>query len=327
MTLKVWLNFDKKKFWLIDKLKSAGFSVITDHVPYVDSASVIQVANTVDVVVCTGEQWSRDNLEQLTAPKLIVRYGAGTDTIDLSAATELGIPVANCPGVNAPSVAELALAHILNCLRAFSYSVSGPKEGVWPRYVVGNELDGKTVGLLGFGNIAKQLRRMLTGFRVRVLAYDSMVRPDEQKYNVVAVGNAEQLFRESDIISLHIPLNEETKQSINRKFFELMKPGAFLINTSRGALINESDLIEALQKGQLRGVGLDVTATEPPHMDSPLFTMDNVYVTTHMAAYTEEAELRMQNLVFDTIVSFFRGEVPPNILNKIVLTGEKKWKN
>ena len=116
------------------------------------------------------------------------------------------------------------MAHILNCLRAFCYSVSGPKEGVWPRYIVGNELDGKTVGLLGFGNIAKQLRRMLTGFKVRVLAYDSMMRPDEQKYNVVASESAEQLFRESDIVSLHIPLNKETKRSINRKFFELMKP-------------------------------------------------------------------------------------------------------
>lgn len=318
---KVWFNsvptFDCKV--LLDDLAAAGIETIVKKVSFTDRDAILEMANGVDAVVSAMERWDYDTLSGLeNKKKLIIRYGTGIDNIDLAAATALGVPVANCPGANAVPVAEIALAHILNCMRRLSYSITGPKEGVWPRHFMGNEIDGKTIGLLGFGNIAKHLRRMLSGFDCRVLAYDAFARPDEEKYNVTAADSMEQIFRESDIVSLHIPLNDETRKSINKHYFDMMKPGAYLINTCRGGVINEDDLVEALREGKLRGAGLDVMTAEPPSADCALFHMDNVFVSTHIAGSTAEAEERTQHMLAATIIAFLKGEIPFNIMNKQV---------
>lgn len=319
---RVWFNslptFNCKV--LLDDLAAAGIETIVKKVGNTDRDAILDMANSVDAVISALERWDYDTLSGLKNKKeLIIRYGTGIDNIDLAAATEIGVPIANCAGANAVPVAETALAHILNCMRRLSTSFTGPKEGVWPRNYTGNEIDGKTIGLLGFGNIAKQLRRMLSGFDCRILAYDAFVRPDEEKYNVIAADSMEQIFRESDIVSLHIPLNSETEKSINKYYFDMMKPDAYLINTCRGGVIDEDDLVEALRSGKLRGAGLDVLTAEPPAADCPLIHMDNVFVSTHLAGCTVEAEERTQHMLASTIVAYLKGEVPFNILNKQVL--------
>lgn len=320
---RAWLNFDPVKLdirTLVQDLEAGGVEPVAKKVDWLDREGILEMANSADAVVSAMERWDRETLAGLeNRKKLIIRYGTGIDNIDLAAATELGIPVANCAGANAAPVAEFALTHMLNCMRRLAWSASGPKEGVWPRLFQGNELDGKTVGLVGFGNIAKNLRRMLSGFDCRVLAFDAYARPDEKAYNVTAADSMEQIFRESDVISLHIPLNDETRKSINMKYFDMMKPSAYLVNTSRGGVIDEDDLAQALRAGKLRGAGLDVMAAEPPSMDSPLLHMDNVCVTTHMAASTYESEQRTQHMLAATIIAYLNGEVPRNILNKQVL--------
>ena len=322
MAKKAWLNFDTNKTdvnTLLCELKAGGIEPIAKTVEKNDREGILEMANQVDALVSAMERWDRETLSGLKNKKtLIIRYGTGIDNIDLAAATELGVPVANCAGANAVPVAELALTHILNCMRRLTYSASGPKEGVWPRVFQGNEIDGKTVGLVGFGNIAKNLRRMLSGFTCRVLAYDEYVRSDEEKFNVIAADSIEQIFRESDVISIHIPLTDETRKCINMRYFNVMKPTAYLVNTSRGGVIDEDDLAQALREGKLRGAGLDVMTAEPPSMDSPLLKMDNVTVTTHIAASSYESEQRTQHMLAATIIDYLNGKIPANILNKQV---------
>ena len=217
--------------------------------------------------------------------------------------------VANVPGANSAAVAELALLHILNLGRRFKTCIDDTKKGIWPCEITGNELDGKTVGLVGFGNIAKQLARMMSGFDVKILVYDSYARPDTSKYNVEAVDSMEELFSQSDIVSLHIPLNKETKGIIDKSLLSLMKPSAYLVNTCRGAVINEEDLIDILREKKIRGAGLDVLSIEPPSQDNPLLSMDNVFVTSHMGAETAESGQRSQKIMADTIEAFFQAKL------------------
>ncbi len=322
MNKRVWLNFPETfdSTTLVNDLKKQGIDTIIKRVDANDPNSILGMANQVDAVISSGERWDYDTLAALQNKKtLIIRYGAGIDNIDIAAATKLGIPIANCGGANASSVAELALIHMLNCLRRLSYSVSGPPNGIWPQSFLGNEIGGKTVGLIGFGNIAKNLRRMLSGFECSVLVYDAFCPPDEKLYNVSVAESIEQIFRECDIISLHLPLNEDTFQLINMDYFSIMKPTAYLVNTSRGAIINEKDLYIALQEGKLAGAGLDVMSVEPPPADAPLLHMPNVFVSTHMGASTYESEQRSQHVLAISIIDYLAGKVPNNILNKSVL--------
>ena len=319
---KVWINMVNSESFscntLLSLLADAGIEAISKVVDRYDQKAILRESDDVDAVVSSMENWDRNTLARLKNRKLIIRYGTGVDNIDLDAATQYGIPIANCPGANANPVAEIALMHILNCMRGFYYSATGPKNGIWPRSFMGNELDGKVVGLVGFGNIAKHLRRMLSGFDCKILVYDPYSSPDEAVYRVTVSKDLEQVFRQSDIVSLHIPMNNETRQLINYRYFSVMKPSAYLINTCRGGVIDENDLVTALRSGMLRGAGLDVLSKEPPALDCPLFSMENVTVTTHIAGSVLEAEERTQKMIAETITRYLRGEVPDNVLNKQV---------
>lgn len=319
---KVWFNNDPSFdcSTLVNGLAAAGIETIVKKIPFNDYDTVVEMANGVDAVVSSMERWNRETLSRLeNKKKLIIRYGTGIDNIDLAVATEPGVPIANCAGANAIPVAEVALMHMLNCMRRFAYSAAGARAGNWPCQFQGNEIDGKTIGFVGFGNIAKNVRRMLSGFDCRVLAYDAFMRPDEEKLNVTAVDSIEEIFRQCDIISLHIPLNDATRKSINMKYFDVMKPSAYLVNTARGGIIDEDDLVQALNEGKLRGAGLDVMTAEPPAPDHPLLHMDNVFITTHIAASSYESEQRTQRMLANTIIDFLDGKVPSNIMNKQVL--------
>lgn len=322
MSKKVWINLDPNKVdvsYLENRLKDMGFEVIYKLIYADDEQGTIEMGNKVDAVVSVFEQWNERTLPAVKGHlKFIQRYGAGTDNINKKVATEVGIPVANVPGANSAAVAEVALLHMLNLGRRFKTVIDESKKGVWPCAITGNELDSKTVGLVGFGNIAKQLTRMLAGFNVKIIVYDSYAKPDTSVYNVEPVDSMEKIFSRSDIVSLHVPLNNETRGIVNQRYFDLMKPSAYLVNTCRGAVVNEEDLIEALRQKKIRGAGLDVMAVEPPDLSNPLFSMDNVFITSHMGAETAESGLRSQKIMADTLEAYFEGKMPYNVLNKEV---------
>ena len=321
MSKTIWLNLDSEKVdvsYLFDFCRERGWTLLAKPIPTGDEALTVETARQADAVISTWEPWNERTLPQVKDKiRYIVRYGAGLDNIDIPAATKEGILVGNVPGANSPAVAEVALLHMLNIGRRFSHCTEGCRKGIWPSTITGNELDGKTVGLLGFGNIGKQLVRLLRGFEVNILVYDAFFPDqDDAKYGVTFVKDAERLYRESDILSLHVPLNGETRGMINKDVFRLMKPSAYLINTCRGPVVNETDLIEALRTGAIRGAGLDVLTEEPPQADNPLLSMDNVSVTSHMGAASLESEHRSQVIIGDCLADYFAGNIPYNVKNK-----------
>ena len=319
MKKKIWINLDETKVDItyLDKAFEE-YEFIKCPIDSNDEEKTIELGKECDAVISTWEPWNERTL-QAVKDKLhyIVRYGAGTDNIDIPEATKAGILVGNVPGANSAAVAETAMLHILNVGRRFAHTVEGVRKGIWPSTITGTELDGKTVGLLGFGHIGKQLVRMMKGFDVKVLVYDAYLKPEDVKdYDVTLLDSREELFSSSDIVSLHIPLTEETEGSINKSLYDLMKPGAYLVNTCRGGVINETDLIEALQSGKIAAAGLDVLCDEPPKADNPLLKMENVFITSHMGAASLESEHRSQVIIAECIKDYFAGNIPYNVKNK-----------
>ena len=318
----VWVNLDPRNVDLtpiVSRCEKAGYRCITKDIG-TDTAKAVEMALQADAIVSIGEQWNQDSLPQIAGSnRIIVRYGAGLDNVNVPLATQYGIPVANLPGMNSPAVAEIALLHILNLGRRFSYSIEGIKQGHWPYSMPGNELDGKVLGLIGFGNIARQLTRMVQGFSLKIMAYDNYLneagRAFAQEHNVTLTQSAEEIYLTADIVSLHIPYTPANRGIVNKDCFAIMKPTAYLVNTCRGGVICEKDLIDALRTGQIRGAGLDVLCEEPPSMDNPLLHMDNVFVSSHLGSLAVEAEERSQLLIADIIDEHFAGRIHRNVVN------------
>lgn len=326
---KIWINVDDTKVDISVLRKELGenFNVVADPVATTDKEGLLKRIEGCRAVISGLENWDADVIRQAEGKiGLIQKYGMGLDNINIGAATASGIAVANVIGANSAAVAEVALMHILNVLRRFTPCVSGVKKHIWPSTITGPELDGKTVGLLGFGNIAQNLARMLTGFRVDIVAYDPYVTTVPEGIRATLVESPEEVFAKGDIVSIHIPCTPETEGSVNGELISLMKPGSYLINTSRGRVIDESAVISALKSGQLAAVGLDVLYTEPPlenTMDMELIDMDNVFVTSHMGAESVESGVRSQVIMADTIKKFFGGEFTRFVVNQKDLTAEK----
>jgi D-3-phosphoglycerate dehydrogenase len=233
--------------------------------------------------------------------KVISRYGAGVDRVDVEAATKKGIRVTNTPGVNSVAVAELAMGLILSLARKIPLLDQSTKGGQWPRST-GMELANKTIGILGLGAIGKNLARYAQGFSMKVIAYDPYINEEYAKENNITVAIFEQVIEASDVISLHLPLNKDTKHLMNKEVIGKMKKGALLVNTSRGGLIDEEAAYEALKAGDLGGLGLDAFEVEPP-TNSPLFELDHVIVTPHTGAHTKEATEKMAELSIENLIN------------------------
>ncbi len=241
--------------------------------------------------------------------RVIARYGVGTSNVDLAAAEERGIVVTNTPGANANSVAELTVALILNLLRPIMAAAAETRQGGWPR-TKGQSLAGKTVGLIGLGAIGREVARRLAGFDCEVLAFD--VIPDEtfcQAHGVQIAGQAE-LLRQADIISLHLPVLPETRGMVNAAFLQQMKHGAYLINTSRGELVEEDALYDALQQGKLAGAALDAFSEEPPGAGNRLLQLPQVIPTPHMGAHTDGATNAMGRMALADCLAVLQGREP-----------------
>ncbi|MEG1525496.1 MAG: NAD(P)-dependent oxidoreductase [Clostridia bacterium] len=320
MKQRVWTNLydDLIAETLLNGLQQSGFEVVRKHVDKSDRAALLKtVAEGYDYVVASLEQWDSELIDAAGDQlKALVKYGTGINNFDIPYATQKGIAIANLAGQNAQTVAQLAMTHILSSLRGFDRACAYSRESRWKPHT-GMELDGKTVGLVGFGQIAQHLSRMLEGFWVSVIAYDVFENKDAlaKHQNVIFTNDLNELLEKSDVVSLHVPLLPETQGMMDCSRFARMKNGAILVNTSRGEIVNEPDLMEALRSGKLMAAGLDVMSAEPFDPNNPLLKMDNVSVTPHIGAASFESEERCQHLMVEIIKTFAEGQIHNRIIN------------
>lgn len=236
--------------------------------------------------------------------RVIGRAGIGVDNIDVAAATEHGIVVFNTPDANATTTAELALAHLLSLSRHLPQADRSVRRGEWkPGNFVGTELAEKTVGIVGFGTIGRIVARRCLAFRMRVLAFDPFVVPDVIRETGAEPADLDTLLASADYVTLHCPLNDATRNLLDASRLAKMKRGARLINCARGGLIDEAALLDALASGHLAGAALDVYGKEPPG-DSPLLRLDNVVMTPHLGASTQEAQQAVSVKIAEQIAAF-----------------------
>ncbi len=299
-----------------DALRQFGEVQVFDRTPPDDVAARAAGA----AIVLTNKTPMRaDVFRRLPDLKYIGVLATGYDVIDIGAAREHGVVVTNVPTYASASVAQFVFALLLELchnVRMHSDAVRGgewrrsPDWSFWKTPLM--ELAGKTMGIVGFGRIGRQTGKIADALGMRVLAYDTMRGPDPE-WQDFRWTSLEDLLRESDVVSLNLPLMPETRGVINRNTLSLMKPSGFLINTSRGPLVVDHDLPDALNSGRLGGAGLDVLSVEPPAEDNPLLTARNCLVTPHMAWATREARSRLMDMVVENVRCFLAGN-PQNVI-------------
>lgn len=258
--------------------------------------------------IITGtEPYDADMLSVCGDCKVITRLGVGIDNYDLKTMSEMGIQVGVIANNNA--VAEFALSLILATLKNLPRYHNGVQCGDWQRYPM-RELSGMTVGLVGFGRIGKRLVQLLKGFDVKILTYSLGLAPDKAKKNGAEEVTLAQLLSESDVVSLHLPATKDNYHMFSKSLFAQMKTGSFFINTSRGVLVDEAALYEALFSGHLAGAGLDVYEREPADPNSPLLMMNNVVLSPHVAAMTYEANYNAGITCAQSVLNVMNGGKP-----------------
>lgn len=299
-----------------DGIRKFGEVEIYDRSTREEVISRIQDA---DIVLTNKALVSREAIENARQLKFIAVMATGYNSVDIIAAKEMGIPVSNVPAYSTPSVAQIAITFMLtlaNHIPAYTQSV---QNGDWPRspdysYTLAPlmELQDKTLGIIGFGQIGQAVARIALAFGMKVIA--SHKHPERDRMEGVTFTSQDEVFEQADFISLHCPLNDQNREFLNSALIRKMKPSAFLINTSRGGLINENDLADALNNHVIAGAGLDVLSTEPPVANNPLLSAKNCLITPHIAWASKEARMRLMEMLNENIASFINGN-PHNVVN------------
>ena len=261
--------------------------------------------------------------------KVIGRTGVGYDSVDVKTATAHGIPVVITPGANNRSVAEHAVAMMFALSKNLVEAQQKMCKGNWEIRGAKKafELEGKTIGILGLGAIGRETAKICEGCGMKVAAYDPFLSKEQvEGYGAVYYENYEDLLKVSDVVSIHVPLTDETKNMISKKQLTEMKKTALIINCSRGGIINETDLVEALKAGEIAGAGTDVFCSEPPKTDDPLLNCPNLIVSPHSAAQTREAVIKMAQMCVKGCLAVAEGKKWPFVADKSVYDHEK-WKD
>lgn len=304
----------------LDTLKEAGAEVIFP--PNTDEQTLLKLVRDVEgIIIRANGRITKRLMEHASKLKVVGRHGIGVENIDVEAATNKGVYVVNAPRSNVESVAEHAVGMMICLSKRMLEADQALRNGTWSiRYsCIGRELAGKKLGLVGFGRIGQRIANIcFYGFGMHVLYYDP-VRYSQMGNRLKAkLVTLEQMLKEVDYLSLNVPLTPSTRHLVGEREIRMMKPQAFLINTSRGAVIDEEALILALQEKRIAGAGLDVFEIEPIGKHSPVFELSNVIVTPHMAAHTEEAMIAMSTVALD-VVRVLRGGRPRNPVNKPII--------
>ncbi len=278
---------------------------------------VLERVSSADILVTRSE--TNVDSEVLAAGaklKILARAAVGVGNIDLEEATKRGILVINCPGKNTNAAAEMTLTLMMAMLRNLCDAQAKVKSGGWDRHTfTGSEARGKTIGLVGLGNVGHRVAKFALGLDMKVLAYDPYISPEVFRRNgVEAIDSLSQLIQASDILSLHVPLNKETKGMITLEHLQSMRPGGYFINAARGGLVSESDLLTVLKSGHLAGAGIDTFESEP-HPFKELTQHPKVYCSPHIGASTHEAQEAIGETVYSEVCRAVRGEVVNHPVN------------
>lgn len=298
-----------------DGLKALGECTIYDRTAPED---VLERAKGAEAILTNKVAITADHMAALPDLKYIGVLATGYNIIDIAAAKERGIVVTNIPAYSTPSVAQMVFAHILNITNRVQHYTDEIREGKWTNsddFCFWDtpliELLGKKIGLIGLGQTGYNTARLAIGFGMKVWTYTSKSRlqlPPE-----IRKAELNQLFRECDIVSLHCPLTEATRNLVNAERLTMMKPTAIVINTARGPLVNEQDLADALNSGKIYAAGVDVLSTEPPRADNPLLKARNCFITPHIAWATSAARERLQTILLENMKAYLDGKPVNNV--------------
>lgn len=285
------------------------------------AADVITHCADAQVLLNQYAPLTREVVAALTQLKMIVRYGVGFDSVDVSAASEHGVMVVNIPDYGVQEVADHTLAMLLGIVRKVPQIDASVRAGVWNdnlfHPIMG--LHNKQVGLLGFGNIAREVAKRAQAFNMQVMAYDPFVPAEHFANHKVTSASWELVMQQSDIVCVHLPLNSDTKHFINAERLAMMKPTSYLINTARGGIVNSADLADALRHGRIAGAALDVLEQEPMPAEHPLRGIDKCIITCHVAWYSEDSLVRLQYYAGLEIARWCAGGMPKSIVNRSAL--------
>jgi len=290
---------------------------------YTAPDEVSEACRDADGILCNLAPMPQDVIESLERCKIISRYGVGYDNVDVKACTKKGIYVANVPDYCAEDVSDHALALLMGCIRKIARRDAQVREGRWN---VGSEdpvyrACGKTFAFLGFGTIGRCLFRKIKGLNFsRVLVYDPYLDKDSISSLGAVKVEMEEALKDADYISIHMPLNDKTRGIIDKTAFSIMKKSAILINTSRGPIVDEDALIDALKSGKINSAGLDVHKSEPLEEDNPLKIIENCILTDHMGWYSEESMAELKRKAAENIKDVISGSKPKYAVNTIILS-------
>lgn len=270
-----------------------------------------------DVVLFSDITIDRQVIDSLKNCKLIIRYGIGYDNVDAKYAAEKCIFVCNAPNYGVTDVAEHALSLLLSCAKRLTYMNDCVRNGLWDTSKMGasRRIAGKSIGFIGFGKIARCVCQRTNAFGLKALIYDPYVSTEVADSYSGELVTLEELLRRSDYVTLHLPLNEQTRHMMGAAQFALMKPDAVFVNTSRGGLVNEKELIDALEQGVIAGAGLDVFEDESGNIDPRILRMKQVTLTPHVAWNTLEGAAALHEEVTNNVLRFLDGSRPESIVN------------
>ncbi len=300
-----------------DLLASTGAEIVRERGPLPESR-MLELAGEFDAFLCGDDEITKAVIEKsLPRLKIIAKYGIGVDKIDVAYATEKQIPVSFCPGVNHTTVAEHVFMLLLALNKNLMAQANATAAGGWKR-MTGHEVMGKTIGIVGLGRIGKEVAIRAKAFGMDILGYDLYWPEDFAKeYGITRMDGVTQLLRESDIVSLHTNLTEETRDMICAASIRNMKDGATLINCGRGELTNSADIAAALESGKLGGYGADVLDQEPPPANHPLLGAKNCIITPHVGSRTYESVQRQAGMATENLVLLLKGQKPLAQVNNV----------
>ena len=323
----------KPKVYVTRKIPEVGIELLKkfcdvdyrDEVPPPSREELLDAVEDIDAIYCTlNEKIDEEVMDKAGKLKVIGTMSVGVDHIDVDHATSKGIYVVHTPGVLTETVADHAWALLLATARRIVEADRSIRNGEWkipwaPTMLLGYDVYGKTLGIIGIGRIGSAVARRAKGFNMKVLYYDIVRREDLEKELGIKYAELDELLRESDFVTLHVPLTPETKGLIKERELKLMKRTAILVNTSRGAVVDQKALTRALREGWIAGAGLDVFEKEPISVDDPLLKLDNVVLTPHIGSASHDTRNKMAEYVAEGIIKVLKGEKPDNLFNPDVI--------
>lgn len=286
-------------------------------------ALIEKAANVDALVTLLSDELDEELFEAAPNLKIVAQYAVGFDNIALQEAVKRGIYVTNTPGVLTETTADFAMALLLAVARRVVEANDRVKSGQWnvgwhPKMLLGRDVYGATLGIIGLGRIGSAVARRAQGFDMEVLYYNSSRKEHLEEEVGVTYAQLERLLQRSDFVSVHVPLKEETFHLIDEEKLKQMKSTAILVNNSRGAVIDERALYKALKNGWIAGAGLDVFEQEPTPQTNPLLTLENVVVAPHISSGSYKTRSKMSNMVAENLIAFSEGRIPPNLVNEEV---------